>query len=191
MVELSRDQRKNILGLARRTIEEYLASRGLPRPDLAGEFGDAVYREKCGAFVSLHMKGRLRGCIGYIKGVKNIPETVVDMAKAAAFQDPRFPPLSRNELDLVDIEVSILTPMEKVEDVSDIKIGRDGLMITCGHNSGLLLPQVAVECGWDLPQFLEHTCFKAGLPGDAWKRKNARLEKFSALVFGEKDMGIR
>jgi AmmeMemoRadiSam system protein A len=190
MVELDRDQQIKVLRLARGTIREYLQQRRPPEPDMALEFSDPVFREKCGAFVSLHINKRLRGCIGYIKGIKNIPETVIDMSMAAAFQDPRFPPLSMKEFDAVDIEVSILSPLEPVTDISDIQVCRDGLIISCGRSSGLLLPQVAEECGWDTMEFLQHTCFKAGLPGDAWKRKDAKIEKFCAQVFGEKSLGL-
>ncbi len=190
MVELNKDQQLRVLKLARNTIREYLEKRTLPEADLEKEFSDPVFQEKCGAFVSLHINKRLRGCIGYIRGVKNIPETIIDMSHAAAFQDPRFQPLTRKELDAADIEISILSPIEPVGDISEIKVCRDGLIISCGYNSGLLLPQVAEECGWNTMEFLENTCYKAGLPGDAWKRKDTKIEKFCAQVFGEKEMGL-
>ncbi|MBP7604167.1 MAG: AmmeMemoRadiSam system protein A, partial [Spirochaetes bacterium] len=111
-------------------------------------------------------------------------------ANASAFKDPRFPPLRKQEFGLIDIEISIMSPIVEVRDTADIAVGRDGLIITSGHRSGLLLPQVATEYGWDLSTFLEHTCYKAGLPGDAWKMKGTRIEKFSAQVFGEKELGL-
>jgi uncharacterized protein len=186
MVELNKEQQLKLVKLARKTIGEAL---GIAR-DEALEFSDPIFREKCGAFVTLHLRGRLRGCIGYIQGVKPIPETIIDMAKASAFKDPRFPPLGRNEFEQIDIEISVLSPIETVRDVSEIKIGRDGLIIGQGYNSGLLLPQVAVEQKWGLDEFLENTCYKAGLPGNAWQTKGTKIEKFSAQVFGEKELGI-
>lgn len=190
MTELTREQQAKLLRLARGTIEEFLSKGSLPVPDMQGEFGDPVFQERCGAFVTLHIQTRLRGCIGYIKGIKNIPETVVDMARSSAFRDPRFPPLTRKEFEKIDIEISVLSPIEETRDISQIVVGRDGLIISNGFNQGLLLPQVASEYGWNVEQFLENTCYKAGLPGDAWKRKGVRIEKFSAQVFGEAELGL-
>ncbi len=186
MIELNREQQVKLLNLARNTIAEALGMEPGEKP----EFNDAIFREQCGAFVTLHIRGRLRGCIGYIKGVKNIPDTIVDMARASAFKDPRFPPLGNDELEKADIEISVLSPIETVESVSDITVGRDGLIISRGFNSGLLLPQVPVEQGWDLETFLMNTCYKAGLPGSAWQQKGTKIEKFSAQVFGEKELGL-
>jgi AmmeMemoRadiSam system protein A len=189
MIELNAHQQKSVLALARRTIRQYLDSKTLPVPDMEKEFPDPVFREKCGAFVTLHINTQLRGCIGYITGVKNIPDTIVDMARSSAFKDPRFPPLRPQEFDKIDIEVSIMSPLEDVKDVKEIVVGRDGLIISSGYQSGLLLPQVATEYGWDTGQFLEHTCFKAGMPGDAWRKPGVKIQKFSAQVFGEKEEG--
>ena len=112
------------------------------------------------------------------------------MAKASAFKDPRFQPLRKEEYDQIDIEISVLSPIEPVGDVKEIKVGRDGLIISRGFSSGLLLPQVPVEQGWDLDMFLQNTCYKAGLPGNAWQMKGTKIEKFSAQVFGEKELGM-
>lgn len=190
MVELSRDQQIKLLRLARSVIEARLNKRPLPVPDMEREFNEEVFREHCGAFVTLHTRGKLRGCIGYIQGVKNIPDTVIDMAQSSAFRDPRFPPLSPGEYELIDLEISVLSPIEAVRNISEIQIGRDGLIISRGMNTGLLLPQVATEYGWDLETFLEHTCYKAGLAGNAWRDKATKIEKFSAQVFSEKDLGL-
>jgi len=186
MIELTKDQQVKLLKLARKTIADSLGIR------LDGEIDleDEIFKEMCGAFVTLHIKGRLRGCIGYIQGIKSIPDTIVDMAKASAFKDPRFPPLRKDEYLLIDIEISVLSPIEPVKNVSEIKVGRDGLIICRGFNSGLLLPQVPVEQCWDLDTFLENTCYKAGLPGNAWQQKGTKIEKFSAQVFGEKELGL-
>ncbi len=190
MKELGVEQQKKLLALARVTILNALNGTR-PRPEeTAGEFTDDIFREKRGAFVTLHIEGKLRGCIGYIVGTREIPETITEMAIAAAFRDPRFPPLTRKEFEKIDIEISVLTPIEKVTNLDDIKVGRDGLIVSDGYHQGLLLPQVATEYGWNRDQFLEHTCYKAGLPGDAWKKKDTRIEKFSAQVFGEKELGM-
>ncbi|HPS58979.1 MAG TPA: AmmeMemoRadiSam system protein A [Spirochaetota bacterium] len=187
MVELNKEQQVNLLKLARNTIAGVL---GQDSDSAETEFDDPVFLEKCGAFVTLHIKGNLRGCIGYIEGIKSIPDTIKEMALSSAFRDPRFKPLSKTEYPDIDIEISVLSPVEKVEDINDIKVGRDGLIMTKGYNRGLLLPQVPVEQGWDRDTFLTHTCYKAGLPGDAWKRGGVLIEKFSAQVFSEKELGL-
>lgn len=140
-------------------------------------------REKRGAFVSLHKQGRLRGCIGYIQGIRPLHEAVVDMAGAAAFEDPRFPPVTVEELQELDLEVSVLSPLKEVKELSEIEIGKHGLYISMGGFSGLLLPQVATENGWDRTSFLEQTCLKAGLPPETYKEKEAKLYLFSAEIF--------
>ena len=190
MIELSKNQQVKLLRLARRTIAHYFEDDEEPSIDMESEFSDEVFMEKCGAFVTIHIDGKLRGCIGNIKGIKNIPETVMEMSKASSFQDPRFPPLTREEFRKIDIEISIMTPIEEVKDISDIVVGRDGLIISNGYKSGLLLPQVATEYNWNVNRFLENTCYKAGLPGDAWKWKDTKIEKFSAQVFGEIELGL-
>lgn len=185
MIELNKDQQIKLLKLARKTIADKLGiSEDIQLPD----FNDDVFKEKCGAFVTIHIKGDLRGCIGYIEGVKSIPETVKDMATASAFSDPRFSSLTPEEYKKIDIEISILSPIEKVNDVSEIEVGRDGVIITKGYNRGLLLPQVPVEHGWDRDTFLSHTCYKAGIPADSWRKPDVLIEKFSAQVFSENEL---
>ncbi len=187
MIELTREQQEKVLRLARKTIADQLGiDSGITEPLM----DDGIFQEKCGAFVTLHARGNLRGCIGYIVGVKPIPETITDMATSAAFRDPRFNPLRKDEYDAIDLEVSILSPIEEVHDVAEIVVGRDGIIISRGYNQGLLLPQVATEQGWDKETFLQHTCYKAGLPGHAWKDSATKIEKFSAQVFGEKELGL-
>ncbi|MCU0822446.1 MAG: AmmeMemoRadiSam system protein A [Spirochaetes bacterium] len=190
MKELTREQQINLLKLARATIYESLAKKDFTGGPAEDAFSDPVFKEKCGAFVTLHIKGSLRGCIGYIQGMRPIPDTIIEMAKASAFHDPRFSPLTIKEYEKIDIEISVLTPIEEVKDIAGIVVGRDGIIISRGARSGLLLPQVATEQNWDLRTFLEHTCYKAGLPGDAWTMKETKIEKFSAQVFGEKDLGL-
>jgi AmmeMemoRadiSam system protein A len=189
VIELNREQQIKLLKLARKTIAAYFYEENSTENSMK-DFSDEIFKEMCGAFVTIHINRRLRGCIGNIKGVKNIPETVMEMSSASAFRDPRFPPLSREEFANIDLEISIMSPIEEVRDISEIVIGRDGLIISNGLRSGLLLPQVATEQNWDLNQFLENTCYKAGLPGDAWQWKDTSIEKFSAQVFGEIDLGL-
>jgi AmmeMemoRadiSam system protein A len=141
----------------------------------------------CGAFVTLKLNGELRGCIGHITAAAPLVETVEEAAEASAFSDPRFPPLSPTEWPSVRIEISVLSPFERITDVLSIQVGVHGIMMRRGYRSGLLLPQVATEQGWDRETFLTHTCYKAGLPGDAWKHADTQIEIFSAIVFGETD----
>ncbi|MCL2026496.1 MAG: AmmeMemoRadiSam system protein A [Leptospirales bacterium] len=187
MIEFDTEQQFSLLSLARKTIADKLNVETSIEP---AAFDEKIYMEKCGAFVTLHKKGKLRGCIGYIEGHKPVPDTVKEMAISAAFKDSRFSPLKADEYDLIDLEISILSPIEKVEDVSEIVVGRDGLIITRGYNRGLLLPQVATEQGWDRKTFLEQTCRKAGLPANAWQEPSTVIEKFSAQVFGEKSLPV-
>lgn len=187
MEELNAEQQKTLLRLARKTIADKL---GADCENYEFDFSDAVYKEKCGAFVTLHIKGNLRGCIGYIEGVRPIPDTIREMALSSAFRDPRFAPLTAAEFKNIDIEISILSPIMKVENIDDIVVGRDGLIISKGYNRGLLLPQVPVEQKWDRDTFLTHTCFKAGLQGDTWKKPGVEIEKFSAQVFSEKELEL-
>lgn len=136
--------------------------------------------------MTLKRRGQLRGCIGYIEAVKPLWKTLEDCTGSAAKNDYRFNPVEPEELPDIHIEISVLTPLQVIEDVSVIEVGRHGILISKGMSRGLLLPQVAVEYGWDREQFLRHTCRKAGLPEDSWK-KGARIEIFSADVFGEEE----
>ncbi|MFC1511663.1 AmmeMemoRadiSam system protein B [Candidatus Latescibacterota bacterium] len=174
------EEEKQVL---RDVVEETLKSvvNGGPVPeytDFSGRLG-----EQWGAFVTLTIKGQLRGCIGNIVGTQPLIKTVADMTRAAALEDPRFPPVSPRELPAIEYEISVLTPIRRVENLDNVVIGRDGLIITKGRNRGLLLPQVATEYGWDRTTFLEQTCVKAGLPRDAWKDGDTLIEMFSAQVF--------
>lgn len=154
---------------------------GQPLPSMAGE--TQKLKEKRGAFVTLKRKNQLRGCIGYLQAFKPLSRTIMEMAQAAAFQDPRFPPLAKNELADLDIEISVLTPFRLIKDIEEIEVGKHGLLIERGGYSGLLLPQVATEYRWDRQTFLEHTCLKAGLPKEAWKDTDTKIQVFSAEIF--------
>jgi hypothetical protein len=175
-----REEEKRLLHhIARRAIED--VARGEPVPGFKVDSG--ILMDKRGAFVTLKKHGQLRGCIGYIKGIKPLYRAVAEMAVAAAFNDPRFTPVTEAELRDLEIEISVLTPLKRVDDVGQIQVGRDGIYIKRGNYAGLLLPQVATEYGWDRKTFLERTCLKAGLSKDAWKDENTRIYVFSADVF--------
>ncbi len=181
---LTDDEKKILLETARLAIASKLKRTTLPFPQPT-----ALLLEKCGAFVSLHIDDNLRGCIGYISAVKPLAETVKEMAECAAFSDPRFPSLAPEELEKVEIEISVLSPFEKIADLDKIKVGTHGILVRRGLQSGLLLPQVATEYDWDREQFLSHTCQKAGLPPSAWRSGNLEVEIFSAVVFSERQFG--
>lgn len=150
------------------------------------------YCEKNGAFVTIHLNGRLRGCIGYIERIFPLWECISKAAEAAAFSDSRFAPLTKQEFDKIDIEISVLTSPEEIicakgEIPRHIHIGQDGLIVEKCHSRGLLLPQVFIEYESSPKGAIEMTCMKAGLPKDAWKEKNCRIWKFSAMVFNERE----
>jgi hypothetical protein len=169
-----------LLKIARQSIE----ARVLGKPMPALETDSEALKREMGAFVTITEEGNLRGCIGNIRGTEPLLSTVSGMAVAAAVEDPRFPPLTPEEVDRISIEISVLTPLEKIEDPDRIKVGRHGLYLEKGPNRGLLLPQVATDYGWDRYEFLDHTCLKAGLPKGAW-REGATIYAFSAQVFNE------
>lgn len=177
---LSDEDKDLLLRIARETIESYIRDREVPTFDVSSP----GLLEKRGVFVSLHRGGELRGCIGAFTSEKPLYLTVVDMAIASSTQDPRFPPVENDELLLIDIELSVLTPLKRINDISEIEVGRHGIYITKGLHRGVLLPQVAVEHGWDRETFLDHTCLKAGLPPGSWKG-DVEIYTFEAEVFGE------
>ena len=172
-------EKRSLINIAKTTIECKLTGRDIPEVHVESE----VLKQKSGAFVTLKKHGRLRGCIGYIEARKPLYKTVAEMAAAAAFNDPRFPPLKPDELTHINLEISVLSPLKEIKDIREIKVGVHGLYITKGYHSGLLLPQVAMEYKWDSLTFLEETCYKAGLRPDAWKDKDTKIYIFSADVF--------
>jgi len=178
---LTEQERAALLSLARRSILAEFAGQWPPPT----EFTSEALRAECGAFVTLEKRGSLRGCIGYVEAYKPLERTVMEMAVQAAFHDPRFPAVTADEVQDLTIEISVMSPLSEVEDVSGIEVGTHGLVIRGLGRSGLLLPQVATDYGWDRETFLEHTCAKAGLPPDAWKEEGVKILKFSAEVFGE------
>ena len=181
---LTTEQRKQLLRIARESIAAVLAGR---RPELDENAVDDELRRPAGAFVTLTEGGDLRGCIGSIEAREPLYRAVSASAVSAAFRDPRFEPLAPDELDKLELEISVMGPIETVANTEEIVVGRDGLIISRGRYAGLLLPQVATDYGWNREQFLAHTCQKAGLPSDAWRDPGTKIEKFSAEVFGEHD----
>ncbi|MEW5911663.1 MAG: AmmeMemoRadiSam system protein A [Thermodesulfobacteriota bacterium] len=183
--ELTPSEQKALLKLARQTIArlvraggDQLPPAGLPGPELAR-----------GAFVTIHRRGRLRGCIGNFAAQGPLTDTVCDMAVAAASEDPRFPPLRADELGDIDLEISVLSPLRPIQDINEIQVGRHGIYIVNPRGRGVLLPQVATEYGWDRLSFLDQTCLKAGLAPGCWKDPQTQILIFSAQIFGEKQTG--
>ncbi|MCD6228846.1 MAG: AmmeMemoRadiSam system protein B [Candidatus Omnitrophica bacterium] len=182
--QLTKDEKVTLLKIARATLESYLKEGKLPK----FEVDSPRLKEKRGVFVTLKKEGDLRGCIGRIVADTPLYEAVSKMAIESATGDPRFPPVRWEELKDIEIEISVLSPFEKVESLDEIQVGRDGLMIRKGLYSGLLLPQVPLEYNWDKITFLQHLCLKAGLPPQAYKGKDVTIYKFTALVFSESEL---
>jgi AmmeMemoRadiSam system protein A len=179
MLPLTDSEQQLLLSLARQALEASVRSGRLP----AIEKPAGAPESKCGAFVTLHKLGRLRGCVGFIESLKPLYQTVRECAEAAALNDGRFNPVSPSELPLLHLDISVLSPLEDIPP-EQVEVGRHGLLISRGFQRGLLLPQVAVEWKWDRETFLTETCHKAGLPADDW-RHGARLQAFTAQVFAE------
>lgn len=180
--EYSPEERKQLLRLAHHAIAKALSNMAIHTAAPSAHLD-----QPRGAFTSLHSQGRLRGCIGYVAASSPLYRTVAETAIAAAFHDSRFAPVTVHELPLLQIEISVLSPMFHIAPEA-VEVGRHGLLVTLGSNRGLLLPQVPLEWGWDREKFLCEVCRKAGLTSDAW-RQGAKLEAFTAEVFGETEPG--
>lgn len=178
--EFKPQERTILLRLAHASIESALENRDIslepPTPHLA---------EPRGAFTTIYIRGQLRGCVGYVLATASLYRTVAETARAAAFQDTRFPPVTRQEALSLEVSLSILSSLQPIRP-EDVHVGKHGLLISHRGHRGLLLPQVPVEHGWDRTAFLEQTCYKAGLPPDVWQ-KGAKIEAFTAEVFGDAD----
>lgn len=177
---LTSAEQNELLAIARQTVLTYVSSEKVPAvtvtsPGLVAEHG---------CFVTIKQEGRLRGCIGNFVSDKPLYNLVQEMAVAAATQDPRFYPLKPSDLDNFTLEISVLSPLKKISSVNEVQVGTHGLYIVKNTYRGVLLPQVATEYSWDRETFLKHTCLKAGLPENAWK-KECEIYTFTALVFGE------
>lgn len=177
---LSEADRKSILELARQAVEQAVRHRQLLKEIPKAE----IFDEHCGVFVTLTVGGKLRGCIGVIEAKAPLGETIVRCATESALEDPRFSPMQPDELPRLGIEVSLLSPLERIQS-EQVEIGRHGLLVEQGYRRGLLLPQVAVEHHMDREQFLRETCHKAGLPADAWKVPETRIYGFTCQIVHE------
>ncbi|MGD9488361.1 MAG: AmmeMemoRadiSam system protein A [Calditrichaceae bacterium] len=180
---LSNEEKKYLLNTARQVISSEFKGR---ESDHEAHYSDGL-NIKTGVFVTLKIREELRGCIGYIKGYMALVEAVRKMAVSAAFQDPRFTPLSESELSDIEIEISVLSPMTRVKNLTEIEIGRDGLLIRQSPYEGLLLPQVATEYNWNREMLLNQTCLKANIDQSAWKDSKTEIYRFSAVIFKESD----
>lgn len=191
MNELTDEEGKLAVQIARKTVDEYVSKGTRYEPEKIPK----VFKEKRGVFVTLekYPSKDLRGCIGFPEPVAPLIDALIDSAISAASRDPRFNPVGDTELKRLVVEVSVLTPPEiiKVKDPKEypkkIKVGRDGLIMRRGYCSGLLLPQVPVEWKWDETEFLSQTCYKAGLPPDAWMDPKTEVYSFQGQIWSEKE----
>ncbi len=176
---MDEEQGKKLVKLARKSVESHFSKQ---------EITNKEFKEKSGVFVTINtIDGDLRGCIGYLTAIKPLGQAIIEAARAAAFSDPRFPPLKQAELDEIIFEVSVLTEPKIIKDnyLKNIEIGKDGLIIECKGFEGILLPQVATENNWNQEQFLNALCQKANLLPETWKNKECKIYKFQAQIFKE------
>ena len=183
---LNQDEKEFLLNLAKRSVEYFLVNRA-PLPissaDISEQWGEeTALLKSLGAFVTLEIDGKLRGCIGNLFAQGFLFEYIILNAIAAGFKDPRFPPMRKDELNCLAYEISILGAMEKVTDLHTIQIGKHGLLVKNNLHQGILLPQVALERKWDIDTFLKQTCLKAGLASDAHKHPETEIYYFSAEI---------
>ena len=180
-MDISAADQELLFRVARESIKAHLKGEMSVLPEVTSP----ILATPSGVFVTLHRHGKLRGCIGYLEACKPLLASVQEMAVAAAFGDPRFPPLREDELADLDIEISVLSPMHQIKNTDEIQVGKHGIYLERGPNRGLLLPQVATEYGWDRLTFLRQTCTKACLPQNAWEDPATRISIFSAKILHE------
>ena len=182
---LSSGEKLELLRIARKGVEAAARhQKYLPESPVSPQLC-----RKAGAFVTLHIHGELRGCIGYIEAALPMYETVAQTAGKSAVADPRFEPVSEQEVREIEIEISVLSPLVRINRTEEVIVGKHGVLIERGYNRGLLLPQVATENNWDLKEFLEYTCMKAGIDKELYKDAGTRIYVFTADVFGESEFG--
>ena len=180
---MNKKDRSQLLDLARKSIEYYLNHK---KHYILDNQNNPIFLEERAVFVTLHKDENLRGCIGHMHARMPIYKAVIEMAVAAAFEDPRFPSVQKEELDKIEIEISVLSPMERISDYKQIRMGIDGVWIKKGFRSGVYLPQVATDTGWDRETFLRSLCSsKAGLPADAYKDSETEIYIFQVEKFSE------
>jgi len=180
--ELSAKEKEILLAMARKAIETYVRTGETyvePREE-------KILNQRNGCFVTIKQKGKLRGCIGNFQSELPLFKEVVEIAISSATRDPRFYPMKEADLDDFSLEISVLSPLKKIEDLAEIEVGKHGIYLEKGYYRGVLLPQVATEHGWDRDTFLKQTCIKAGLPPEAAEAEDTEIYIFSAQVFGEK-----
>ena len=178
---LNANEKATLLAIARKSIESWVHSGTIyiePREE-------KTLNQRNGCFVTIKQNGALRGCIGNFQSELPLFREVAEIAAASASKDPRFYPMKAEDLANFHLEISVLSPLQKIEDVAEIEVGRHGIYLEKGFYRGVLLPQVATEHGWDRETFLKQTCLKAGLPTDAWEAEDAEIYIFSAEIFGE------
>ena len=178
---LNDKEQATLLAIARKSIESWVRSGAVyiePREE-------KVLNKRSGCFVTIKQNGELRGCIGNFQSELPLFREVAEIAAASASKDPRFYPIREEDLDNFNLEISVLSPLHKIDKVEEIEVGKHGIYLEKGFYRGVLLPQVATEHGWDRETFLKQTCLKAGLPTDAWKSEDTEIYIFSAVVFGE------
>lgn len=187
-MELSKEEKKVLLSIARESLEKYVKEKGLLEDIEKKHKISGKLKEKTGVFVTLKINGHLRGCIGSITGTAPLYQGIRDNAVKAGVSDPRFPQVKAQELKKIDMEISVMTPLQKINNYKKIRLGTDGVIIKMGSRQAVYLPQVAIETGWNLDEFLSHLCEKAWLPADAYKSAGMEFYIFQALVFGEKEL---
>jgi len=181
-IYLPSESQRLLLRVSRQTLEDFVRDGAHPITEISDPHLRAM---NYGAFVSLHKGSELRGCVGTCNPTRPLFETIIEMTKAAASRDRRVPPVSEDEVRDIQIEITVLSPLEKTSDPLSLEAGRHGLQIICGDRVGVLLPQVATEYGWDMDTLLAQTCCKAGLPEDAWQWPDVQVSSFTALIIEE------
>jgi AmmeMemoRadiSam system protein A len=181
-IAIPAESQQRLIQLSRQTLDNFVRRATRSTEQLTDPFLESA---RYGVFVSLHTAAELRGCIGSCTPDQSLSLMVVDLTEAAACRDPRMKPVTPDELIVIRIEISVLSPLERTDDPLALQPGKHGLYIACGARRGVLLPQVAVERGWDMETFLEQGCRKAGLEKTAWKNPKTTISSFTALVIGE------
>lgn len=179
--ELSPNEKSALLAIARKAIETLVKAGETyvePREEMS-------LNRRNGCFVTIKQRGQLRGCIGNFQSEHPLFREVAEMAVASATKDPRFYPMREDDLMNFTLEISVLSPLVKIESIEEIEVGKHGIYLEKGFYRGVLLPQVAIEHGWNRDTFLKQTCLKAGLPTNAWSADDAEIYVFSAQIFGE------
>ncbi len=175
------EEKAQLLRIARKSVRAVVSEKEYSPVEVM----ERRLRQKAGAFVTLHLHGELRGCIGLIEAYLPLCETVAEMAAKAAVADPRFESVTKSEVDEIEIEISVLSPLKRIADPGEVVVGKHGVLIEKGYSHGLLLPQVATENGWDREQFLKYVCVKAGLGKEDYRDPDSKLFIFTAEIFGE------